>query len=686
MKTHLDIRHEGTVGTEGRVGMTFDENSIAHLMSVLTDLYSNPTLAVVREYSTNARDAHVAAGCPERPIEVTLPNLMSNTLIIKDYGTGMSKDDITDHFSKYGWSSKRDTDDEVGQLGLGCKSGLAYTSQFTLITIQDGIKNTVLVTREESGGGVIQVIDTEQTDEGNGTEVQIPCTSYGIMNETAKDFFQYWDRGTVLLDGEEPDRCIWDEKVGHVRIDPDIVLIPHTGNGSLRKASMLVMGNVAYPIDNYKLPRELQTDSDWMRAVIRVPIGTINFVPSREALNYNKRTLETIQEAWDYIYHQLSKNVQDSVDQTKNAKDAWQIWRQWKNILRRKAIQLHYQHTPFVDYIDIVDKGRTLIMDLELYRGSGDRSQRVGETIDLQKVYDCVLHVVGHQGTAVAASTKERIRQYCTARGIERGKVIVYPKVFGQPWISNETCNRVRFDVIQAIQLPKDSKARPARQRSRYRTLLANTALDYVDELPDTVKCWLPAAFTKINRTEIVKFSGNKRVAVVLAADEKRFMRDHPNLPTWEDWTKQQIETVPLSGSDWDHFRWQVNGEPYDYGRKRGVIPYIFSMRDTNDHLLLDPDLKEMLVAYRASENSAARFANRVSACKEIKRYNGFLDVKLPDVPKAKHVTDAVEAMRKWYDGLLDVRGLNYDEWPTFIKGLNSYYIVKSSLHVIPVL
>ena len=34
MRTNLDIQHSGTLGTEGRTAMTFDENSIAHLMTV----------------------------------------------------------------------------------------------------------------------------------------------------------------------------------------------------------------------------------------------------------------------------------------------------------------------------------------------------------------------------------------------------------------------------------------------------------------------------------------------------------------------------------------------------------------------------------------------------------------------------------------------------------------------------
>src|SRR5688500_12467525 len=98
--------------------MTFDENAISHLMSVLTDLYSDPELAVIREYATNAWDSHISAGNTD-PIQITLPNPMNPMFTIQDFGVGLSVDELTNHLTKYGWSSKRDNDDEVGMLGLG---------------------------------------------------------------------------------------------------------------------------------------------------------------------------------------------------------------------------------------------------------------------------------------------------------------------------------------------------------------------------------------------------------------------------------------------------------------------------------------------------------------------------------------------------------------------------------------
>lgn len=684
MRTHLDIKHEGTLGTEGRTNMTFDENSISHLMSVLTDLYSNTALAVIREYSTNARDAHIAAGCPERPIEVTLPSTFDNMLIIKDYGTGMSKDDITDHFSKYGWSSKRDTDDEVGSLGLGCKSGLTYTSQFTLVTTQDGITNTVLVTREEAGGGVVQIIDTVQTDEPNGTEVQIPVKNWSDMASNAKAFFKYWDRGTVLLDGVEPE-CIWDEKGGRIRVDEDIMVIP-VASGNERQ-SMLVMGGVAYPINLDKVAAKnygIVTDAQYMRCVVRVPIGTINFVPSREALNYNKRTLETIETAWEYVKGALRRHIQRAIDDAPTHKEAYKIWVDWNHLLQRnrmKADQLTYRYLPIVSGLKLPDPTRTLVMNV-VPDYSADRSWRSSEFTTLTDLYDAALHVVGFQGTAIAGSTKAKIRLYCERVGIKKGQVFVYPKIFGDPWLSNTTCRRVRFDVIQAIELPidPDKETRTPRVRAKYRVLTGIDSLDYVDALPETVECWLPAGFTAVKRADVVSFSGKNKVAVVLAADEKRFVRDHPDIPTWLDWTTARIASIPTSQSDWVNFRYHLSNQYGSWGSSQDAVPRVFYSAERHKGLL-DPVLKNLMENYQAADDLLGKFQGQMNAIHEITR---FVDVKIPDVPKSNLMKEILE-VEKFYEGLLDLQQ-NYDKKNAWTKAINAFYIVKQSLHTIPVL
>src|SRR5690349_8174125 len=118
LPSKTDFKQSGSLPGES-VKMSFDENSLGFLADVLINLYSDKEMAVIREYSTNARDSHIEAGV-DRPIEVTTPSGLSFFLRIKDYGVGLSKEDIIKIYSKYGASTKRYTNKQGGMLGLGC--------------------------------------------------------------------------------------------------------------------------------------------------------------------------------------------------------------------------------------------------------------------------------------------------------------------------------------------------------------------------------------------------------------------------------------------------------------------------------------------------------------------------------------------------------------------------------------
>jgi hypothetical protein len=97
------------------------EKDSVHIVNILRDkLYSNKILAVVREYSTNAQDAHAEAGKKDVPIRVTLPGPLDPTFRVRDFGPGLSEEDIRTVYALYGASTKRNSNEVVGQLGLGC--------------------------------------------------------------------------------------------------------------------------------------------------------------------------------------------------------------------------------------------------------------------------------------------------------------------------------------------------------------------------------------------------------------------------------------------------------------------------------------------------------------------------------------------------------------------------------------
>ena len=289
--------------TGDRVGMTIDENSLAHIMAVLTDLYSDPEMAVIREYSTNAYDAHIEIG-NIAPIEVTLPSMLSPFLKIRDYGVCMDAEDIRLTYSRYGASTKRSTNDQVGMLGLGCKSALTYTNQFTLTGIKNGVRTQVSVSRDEDGTGSMTIVDQSATDEPNGVEVIVPVKSFNRFSEKAARFFAFWQPGSVLVNGEQPKRIdgLW--------LADDLLMTTESGQ------DYVVMGNVPYPFES---------NQPYSSVVAFVEIGDVHFTPSRESLQMTKTTKDTIEKIIARIMELRGPAMQRKIDEATNRYEAIKI-------------------------------------------------------------------------------------------------------------------------------------------------------------------------------------------------------------------------------------------------------------------------------------------------------------------------------------------------------------------------
>jgi hypothetical protein len=258
--------------------MTIDKAAEAFIMGILTDLYSDPAKAVVREYSTNALDAQVEIGVTE-PIRVTLPSSTNRNLVIADHGVGMSTEMILRRYSAYGHSTKRETNEQVGMIGIGCKSGLTYASTFTVESIHNGIKTIAIVSKNEFGTGQIQVVDTVSTNERTGTTITIPVSHVTGMIQTCRDFFAHWEPGTVLVDGAAPAVHIKDSWFSN---DEGTVFISAYGDAE----DTLVMGNVPYKFSRYTYNL---TDHS-VSVIVKAPIGSVSFTPSREELMDNAHT------------------------------------------------------------------------------------------------------------------------------------------------------------------------------------------------------------------------------------------------------------------------------------------------------------------------------------------------------------------------------------------------------------
>ena len=71
------------------------ESGLSHIFNVLRNqLYSDKILAVIREYSANALDAHAEVGKQEVPIEITIPTKLNLNFEVRDFGRGLTEKEI----------------------------------------------------------------------------------------------------------------------------------------------------------------------------------------------------------------------------------------------------------------------------------------------------------------------------------------------------------------------------------------------------------------------------------------------------------------------------------------------------------------------------------------------------------------------------------------------------------------
>lgn len=284
-----------------------EEDRQAIIEVLRSKLYSNKKLAPIREYATNAFDSHVEAGVSDTPISITLPTQIFPEFRVRDFGIGLTPDEVEKIYIKYGRSTKRNTNGQTGQLGLGCKSAFAYGDNFVVVSYKDGVKTTYNLTIN----GVCTVFASEPMEPGesNGIEVMVPVAQEDVRDfqNEAINFFKYWKLCPELKGGDvgKLDTLRNELSIKPIFCGDDWEIRPAGGYGEDR--GIAVMGNVPYPI-NWSLISEKMNisynDKDYIlfefiranKTILRFNIGDLDFSASRESLEYTEKTCREVVE------------------------------------------------------------------------------------------------------------------------------------------------------------------------------------------------------------------------------------------------------------------------------------------------------------------------------------------------------------------------------------------------------
>jgi len=312
--------------------------NLSHLIHIVRDqIYSDKVLAVIREYACNACDANVMAGLKDTPIIVTLPSKLDPTFKVRDFGGGLSEQDIVDIFISYGESTKRNTNDAIGTLGIGSKSGFAYGDSFIVTSYNNGIKTVYdcVLDKTNVGNCLVLLSEPMKADEKEGIEITVNVKHDDIedFRDKALNFFKYWTVKPELIGFTPTNEKVKEKTVlfqgSNWTIFEDTSTNYYGRNDS---TSLALMGNIAYPIkwDLVKLPQTRDGSLndkvlDYIKnadLVFRFNIGDVEFAPSREALQYTDHTINGINAAVKTVMAEIERVVTEKFKDCKNLFEA----------------------------------------------------------------------------------------------------------------------------------------------------------------------------------------------------------------------------------------------------------------------------------------------------------------------------------------------------------------------------
>lgn len=309
---------------ENAIAMSIDEASSVFLMDALGKLYSRPAQAALREYLSNAIDAHKAKGGKLPAVQITLPDKGKNSagsskLFIRDFGNGMNEGEFSTILSRYGASTKRDSNAMIGGFGLGAKSGFAVSNEFFMTSYQQGKGIRVRIFKDALNKGFIDVIDRFTTKEADGILVELPIPDGNLYELTKKSLFTdfpfFMGYGVDAIDIVPASADFAGQSV-HNASTFTALDFGGTKLGWLAKksyagasATYALIGKVAYPIDlskffalskqNKTVDKELVAAVNMLKSfrrvkVIDLPIGSVDLPSSREEITYSERSIRTI--------------------------------------------------------------------------------------------------------------------------------------------------------------------------------------------------------------------------------------------------------------------------------------------------------------------------------------------------------------------------------------------------------
>ncbi len=296
--------------------------NVGHAMRIFArSTYTRPIEAVVRENIANAQDASKG-----KKFEVTAPSLLDPNFKVRDYGVGMDEAFFMDGYAKVGYSTKRESNDEIGGFGQGRFAAFAYEpcDQFYVRGVKDGKWFLGSVWHDANFEIFVQVENRGESDEPNGVEIIIPVEvkDHRAFYSAIQIFTEFLPQ--VETDVERLERpALFEGKNKDWKITQFIDYDTHVN--VVGPDVRAVMGGVPYKLDlsqvygSYRQSEYLNIS----KADLIFNIGDLSIPASREELHYDEQTKKAVKAKIDEIKAELKAEVEA---RKQKLKTDWERW------------------------------------------------------------------------------------------------------------------------------------------------------------------------------------------------------------------------------------------------------------------------------------------------------------------------------------------------------------------------
>lgn len=503
------------------VNCSIDAEDMRYISSLLRNNYSNTILATIRETYANAVDANKENNLSPELIEVKSPTSLDQTFSVRDYGCGLSRDQIFNLYSKFGKSTKRGSDLSIGGFGIGRFAPLSYKDSFTVTSYHNGIKSIYSLYISEENDTKIDEVFSEPTSEANGI-----CISVGVakndltkFNEEMSSFFSNFEILPKFLNIQN-----------HI-IKPEIVIFGvdwqirksfNVHNNYAVGDQGIVMGGIYYPINPELVDFKNDDDYAWTiylnKLVFIADIGSVSLHHSRETLEYNKTTKAYLKSRYQAFCKEFTDSIKNKIAQFHCLRDAMSYYKDINHTFPRKAFdKLESQDVFVFKYYKITNfnfnrasyeennKTNRIPVYTKLYCISGDR-------VSISKCYNIIndknTYIVFHDlpdNTKIVPRVYELVKKYKNVVVVAHDQSIINSTIVNGVDKFKEVN---RFDLVKSgycnlseltpVKTPSNKKASTSSYTPSYFYKVDGTILHssnhYTQEINDTsiVKLYFP--------------------------------------------------------------------------------------------------------------------------------------------------------------------------------------------------